>query len=372
MKKLSLLAALTLTVAYAHAQSQQWSTEPLQVIPGVTANIGTANDKPLNFIINNAEKMVLDTDGKLKVNGLAGIGERILLVDANGKMRAADGGGNSSPCDRGAMPWYEGGNTVYFAGRNSAGSCNAVDFLLKANNTPLIFLKTNKFVGIGANNSNPTAQLDVSDGTSFSGNSADGLAHTKLSGTSNGVIETTDDMNLAFGAANNFFIGAGAYGSGFTPKISLVNGNVGIGTGYTTLSSKLTVNATTQSNYTGMSVIVNNTTTDAFDVFNSATNRAEFRVKANGVVYSREVNVQLTAFPDYVFNGNYQLRSLESLESYISKNHHLPNVPSAAEVEKNGANLGELAKIQLEKIEELTLYVIQLKKELDELKKDKK
>jgi hypothetical protein len=96
-----------------------------------------------------------------------------------------------------------------------------------------------------------------------------------------------------------------------------------------------------------------------------------FRVYGDGRVYATEVNVQLaTTFPDYVFSKEYKLMSLNSLENYIAENHHLPNVPSAKEIEANGANLGELAKIQMEKIEELTLYIIELKKEVEELKKN--
>lgn len=94
-----------------------------------------------------------------------------------------------------------------------------------------------------------------------------------------------------------------------------------------------------------------------------------FRVKNSGVVYSREINVQLTNYPDYVFKNDYKLMSLDKLENYIKTNKHLPNVPSAKQIETDGANLGELNKIQMEKIEELTLYIIELKKELEAIKK---
>jgi hypothetical protein len=96
---------------------------------------------------------------------------------------------------------------------------------------------------------------------------------------------------------------------------------------------------------------------------------ANFRV-LNGKVYAREVQVLNGAFPDYVFHKNYHLRSLNELDSYIKENGHLPEVPSAKEVEENGGvNLGEMNTILLKKVEELTLYVIDLEKknaELDE------
>jgi hypothetical protein len=56
------------------------------------------------------------------------------------------------------------------------------------------------------------------------------------------------------------------------------------------------------------------------------------------------------------------------VEDFIKANKHLPGIPSAAEVEKNGINVGEMQKLQLEKIEQLTLYIIELKKEIEKLK----
>ena len=71
---------------------------------------------------------------------------------------------------------------------------------------------------------------------------------------------------------------------------------------------------------------------------------------------------------DYVFANNYNLKPLNEVEAFIKKNGHLPNVPSATEVKENGLELGEMSKIQQEKIEELTLYLIEQKKEIETLK----
>jgi hypothetical protein len=83
------------------------------------------------------------------------------------------------------------------------------------------------------------------------------------------------------------------------------------------------------------------------------------------------VQVTLANWPDYVFHEDYKLLSLNEVEQYITENHHLPNVPSAAEVEANGVNIGEMNAILLQKVEELTLYIIDLQKQVDELKKTK-
>ncbi len=95
-----------------------------------------------------------------------------------------------------------------------------------------------------------------------------------------------------------------------------------------------------------------------------------FQVMGDGTVYAREIDVNLLNFPDYVFEKDYNLLPLGQLESYISKNKHLPNIPSALEVEKEGIGLGKLAKLELEKIEELTLYIIELNKQIEALKSE--
>jgi hypothetical protein len=97
-----------------------------------------------------------------------------------------------------------------------------------------------------------------------------------------------------------------------------------------------------------------------------------FKLAVEGKIGAREVQVTLSnPFPDYVFDSKYKLRSLSSLENYINKNKHLPNIPSAAEVEKNGGvELGQLNTKLLEKVEELTLYVIELNKKVEKLEKE--
>ncbi len=69
-----------------------------------------------------------------------------------------------------------------------------------------------------------------------------------------------------------------------------------------------------------------------------------------------------TGWSDYVFDKTYKLRSLKSLESYINENKHLPEIPTAAEVKDKGISVGDNQALLLKKIEELTLYVIELNK----------
>lgn len=97
---------------------------------------------------------------------------------------------------------------------------------------------------------------------------------------------------------------------------------------------------------------------------------AGYKLAVDGKVICTEVLVRVVAnWPDYVFDEQYQLRPLPDLEAFIRKHHHLPGIPDAAAMEANGISLGEMQKLQMQKIEELTLYIIELRKEIDALKK---
>jgi hypothetical protein len=91
-------------------------------------------------------------------------------------------------------------------------------------------------------------------------------------------------------------------------------------------------------------------------------------LNVSATVRSKEVKVTMNGWPDFVFEKSYELTSLPEIEKYIKLNKHLPEIPSAIEIEKNGLNLGDMDKRLLQKIEELTLHLIQKDKEIKELK----
>ena len=100
-------------------------------------------------------------------------------------------------------------------------------------------------------------------------------------------------------------------------------------------------------------------------------NPGSYKLAVEGKIAARGVKVTTTAFADYVFEPTYKLRPLSSVENYINENKHLPGMPSAKDVEKEGGfELGNMNVKMLEKIEELTLYVIELKKENEQMKKE--
>jgi len=103
-----------------------------------------------------------------------------------------------------------------------------------------------------------------------------------------------------------------------------------------------------------------------------ATPPTGFRLAVQDGIITQQVKVcaSASAWCDYVFDENYDRNSLDYIDAFVKKNKHLPNVPSAKEVEENGINIAEMDATLLRQIEELWLHVIDLKKENESLKKE--
>jgi hypothetical protein len=176
-----------------------------------------------------------------------------------------------------------------------------------------------------------------------------------LSAASSGYLM----MGLSTGAnliADNNEIQARNNGDASPLYLQNSGGSVYIGdeTGFTT-SHKLGV--------AGNAVV-----TGALRVGNETT-PAGYKLAVDGKIICTEVMVRLVPqWPDYVFSDRHKKLPLHKLEEYIRKNKHLPGIPAAGEIEKAGLPLAEMQRLQMEKIEELTLYIIELKKEIDLLK----
>ncbi|MEQ9404097.1 MAG: hypothetical protein RIM99_10950 [Cyclobacteriaceae bacterium] len=238
-----------------------------------------------------------------------------------------DGGGSGA---------YIGINDTW--GGGGAGTGNEADNLFRIgtryNNTSnynrLVINGYNGNIGIGT--STPSSKLEV--------NAGNNNVHAKFIGTYAGIqgiqVMRTGGADIKL-VANYSSSGSGlesssalrfaVNGNGISSPAMYVkvDGNVGIGT--TTPTEKLEV---------------------------------------NGTIRSKEVKVEASPWPDYVFADNYELPSLEAIEKFIKSNNHLPEVPSAKEVEENGIALGEMNALLLKKIEELTLYQIQMMKIINE------
>lgn len=98
---------------------------------------------------------------------------------------------------------------------------------------------------------------------------------------------------------------------------------------------------------------------------------ASYMLSVCGAIRAKDVSVE-TGWCDFVFDKNYKLRSLPNLKQYIADNHHLPEIPSAKEVEENGVQLASMTSKLLLKVEELTLYVIKQNEKIEKLEKELK
>ena len=98
-----------------------------------------------------------------------------------------------------------------------------------------------------------------------------------------------------------------------------------------------------------------------------------YKLTVSGKIICEEMKVKLVgSWPDYVFDENYKRPSLTELSSYIKTNKHLPNIPAASEIDKGGFEVGDMQRRMMEKIEELTLYILDQQKQIDELKAGQK
>jgi hypothetical protein len=103
----------------------------------------------------------------------------------------------------------------------------------------------------------------------------------------------------------------------------------------------------------------------------AAATSGGYRLLVKGGMITEKIKVATATtgdWSDYVFDDDYKKMSLESVEAYVKENKHLPNVPSTEEMMKNGNDLGKTDAKLLEKIEELTLYMIEMNKEIKALK----
>ncbi|KRD57945.1 hypothetical protein ASE40_16495 [Flavobacterium sp. Root935] len=98
------------------------------------------------------------------------------------------------------------------------------------------------------------------------------------------------------------------------------------------------------------------------------TKSPDCKLAVNGTIHSKEVKVDMNGWSDFVFKKDYSLPTLQEVEKHIAEKGHLENIPSEEEVLKNGINLGEMNSKLLQKIEELTLYMIEQDKKTQQLK----
>ena len=280
------------------------------------------------------------------------------------------------------------------------------------NSTPIAALNTLGNMQIAGSFTAPGLLVNVNPGNpglsisgNSSGNTTSDISLSRMS-SSAGVgnapaIQFNDtgsqSYNLIQGSSSGlqFFNYYG--GSGWIERMRLMpNGNVGIGA--TSSNAKLTVNLINANGWSGnlnaLSIVSpdnnyhldlntyvvangnvgyhftpNGNTGMAITTIGNVgigTTSPDAMLAVAGQIHAQEVKVSVTVpGPDYVFENNYHLTPLDSIKTYINQNKHLPDVPTAKEMEKNGVQLGEMNMLLLKKIEELTLYVIEQNKKLN-------
>ncbi|MCG8307085.1 MAG: hypothetical protein MI975_06795 [Cytophagales bacterium] len=124
------------------------------------------------------------------------------------------------------------------------------------------------------------------------------------------------------------------------------------------------------SNTQPQTVLCNSLYCDGENIGIGTSDTKGYRLAVAGNIITEEVKVALQSnWPDFVFQEDYKLNDLSNLENYIKTNKHLPNIPNAGFVAKEGYHLGEMDAKLLEKVEELTLYLIEHNKRIDRLER---
>ncbi len=207
----------------------------------------------------------------------------------------------------------------------------------------------NTSVGHFSGGYNTTGQNNTNVG-SYAGLQNTGSDNTML-GTSSGWNNTAGSGNVFIGNQSGYYeTGSGKlYIDNAATTVPLIFGDFAI--------DKLVFNGKTSIGTSNQPTAVGTANTSAYNLF------------VKGGILSDEVRVRI-GWADYVFDKNYELKPLNELEAFINTNKHLPNVPSASQVATDGLNLGDISRIQQEKIEELTLYVIDQDKQLKAQQKE--
>ncbi|MFC5044436.1 hypothetical protein ACFSTE_14805 [Aquimarina hainanensis] len=246
---------------------------------------------------------------------------------------------------------FSDSNDNYLGGMQYEHASNLLRFRVNNHNTNMI-INGNGNIGMGIRVTNPYAQLVV--GSHFG---------AIVSGSSGG--------NALFGTNMAFQQDGGNHNKIYTPYTHTSNyGYAGVRASWGKI-----LFYTEKKNTMEREVItpIARMIINEFGNIGIGTNNPDSKLSVNGKIHAKEVKIDLSIpAPDYVFKKEYNLLSIPEVQNYIRKNGHLPNIPSAKVLEKDGVSLGIMNMKLLEKIEELTLYTIAQEHRINEQKQKNK
>ncbi len=273
------------------------------------------------------------------------------------------------------------GSYIYPSGIAEFGTRTAHPLYFFTNNSdvpPALSIAANgSYVGI--NTLTPQTHLDIHGSNTRMQLTDDGTSSSALfSRYSNRVeIQSPDIFQVAMGTTANpsFIIKSNGYiGMGDNSPANKLQ--IGTTVGFTGNDLAIGDNGKAMSFYqaAGSAIWYSNTNFSIMPNGGSGnvgigTLNPTYKLSVLGNIRATEVMVE-TGWADYVFKDEYKLASLQSVESAIKENKHLPGMPAAADIEKNGLKLGEMQTKMMEKIEELTLYLIEANKKIEKLEKE--
>jgi hypothetical protein len=316
-------------------------------VVGPSNFVGTTNNAPLVFKVNNVRAGLIDNSNfaNLFLGSEAGINTITSFPIggiASGAYNVGLGTNALKANTRGAFNLGIGYDAL------SANTTGYANFgmgkdALKSNTTAW----QNVAIGIAAMASNETGQQNTAIGK--------GVLEFNNGGRNNVAIGFEAGRNSGSGNYN-IFIGSNA-------------GREEVGSNKLYIASTNTETPLIYGDFAAKYVTIG-------DVPASAAKRADaaaagYNLLVKGGILTEKVKVALvttTDWADYVFEDSYSLMPLPEVETFTKVNKHLPNVPSAEEMITNGLDVGQTSKMFMEKIEELTLYIIQLNKEIEILK----
>jgi len=275
------------------------------------------------LVVNSSGYVGIGTTSPSKKLTVIGGTEVVSYFEAANSGYAALTFSGNGGATKAALTTYNG--NIYFGRLNSSQTGSCVDLIINSNG----------YVGIGT--ATPISALDINgtitlrqqgNGTTASPYETEALRSFVGDGYAYPSINFVNDWQNTHRSWMNFNVRDGNHNK-ITALTINGDGNVGIGT----------------------------------------TNPGSYKLAVEGTIGAREVKVTTAAWADFVFHPTYKLRTLREVEQFIKANNHLPEIPTETEVKENGIGLGEMNAKLLQKIEELTLYMIEQNKKIIDLEK---